>query len=90
MTLTNDQLNEFSNLAWDIGGEVYENYSGRGMFGKTCMGITVENLEKALFKLGRESGNYEFSKELYRFEIDNLGRSFIIYFPKIQKEVDGE
>ena len=90
MTLTSSQLNDFENLAWDIDGEVYENYSGRGMYGKTCLGITVENLEKALFKLGRESADGSFSKELERFETDSLGRSFIIYFPRLQKEVDGE
>lgn len=90
MTLTQSQLHDFENLADEIDGQTYENYSGRGMYGKTCMGITVENLEKALFKLGREYENYEFSKELYRFETDNLGRSFIIYFPRLQKEVDGE
>jgi hypothetical protein len=90
MTLTPNQFDEFSNLAWDIGGEVYENYSGRGMYGKTCMGITVDHLCKALFNLGRESENYDFAKELERLEVDNLGRSYIIYFPRIQKEVDGE
>ncbi|MBV6513918.1 MAG: hypothetical protein FMNOHCHN_03500 [Ignavibacteriaceae bacterium] len=92
MTLTNDQLNDFENLAWDIGGEVYENYSGRGMYGKTCMGITVEELENCLFRLGRMSGELdsELSKALENFRTDSLGRSFIIYFPKIQKAVDGE
>lgn len=90
MTLTPDQFNEFSNLAWDIGGEIYENYSGRGMYGKACMGITVDNLYKALFNLGRESENYSFSNELERLEVDNMGRNCIIYFPKIQKAVDGE
>lgn len=29
MTLTPSQFNLFESLAWDIGGEVYENYSGR-------------------------------------------------------------
>lgn len=90
MILSNNQLNDFENLAFDIGGEVYENYSGRDMYGKTCMGITVDNLYKALFNLGRESENYDFAKELERLEVDNLGRSYIIYFPRIQKEVDGE
>lgn len=90
MTLTQSQLDDFENLAWDIGGEVYENYSGRGMFGKTCLAITVDELENALFRLGRESGDYDFSNELERFKTDSLGRSFIIYFPKLQKEVDGE
>ena len=90
MTLTLSQIDDFENLAWDIGGEVYEDYSGRGMFGKTCLGITVENLEKSIFKLGKESADYDFSKELANFQTDSLGRSFIIYFPKLQKEVDGE
>ncbi len=93
MTLTSSQFDDFENLAWDIGGEVYENYSGRGMFGKTCLAITVDELENALFRLGRESGDCSFSSfsdYLANFRTDNLGRSFIIYFPKLQKEVDGE
>lgn len=93
MTLTPDQFNEFSNLAWDIGGEVYENYSGRGMFGKNCLGITVENLEHGLFRLGRAIGEEDFSfmvKEVENFRTDNLGRDYIIYFPKLQKEVDNK
>lgn len=90
MTLTSAQFNDFESLIWDIDGEIYENYSGRGMFGKTCLGVTVENLEKALFLIGRESSGYSFGEELARFKTDNLGRSYIIYFPKIQKQVDGE
>ena len=88
MKLTPNQYDDFANLAWDIGGEVYENYSGRGMFGKTCLGITVENLEKALFKLGRmaTSEDLEFVTELENFRTDNLGRDYIIYFPSIECE----
>lgn len=90
MTLTPDQFKDFETLVYDIDGEIYEDYSGRGMFGKSCLGITVENLEKSLFKLGKESLNYDFYQELEWFRTDNMGRSYIIYFPKIQKAVDGE
>lgn len=88
MNLTPNQLDDFNNLAWDIGGEVYEDYSGRNMFGKTCLGIVVEELENSLFRLGKESGDYEFSKELQNFRTDSMGRSAIIYFPTIQNVVD--
>lgn len=92
MTLTKTQLDDFNNLAWDISGEVYEDYSGRGMFGKSCMGITVENVEKAIFLLGKWAAENEtgFTSELERFQTDSMGRSSIIYFPKIQKQIDGE
>lgn len=92
MTLTPDQFNEFSNLAWDIGGEVYENYSGRGMYGKTCLGITVNELENSLFRLGKLAAQSDdgWEHELENFRTDNLGRDYIIYFPKLQKEVDSE
>lgn len=87
MNLTQNQLDDFNNLAWNIGGEVYEDYSC--MFGKACMGITVDELENSLFRLGKESSNYEFSKELENFRTDSMGKSSIIYFPKIQNVVDG-
>lgn len=89
MILTPNQLDDFNNLAWDIGGEVCEDYSGRNMFGKTCLGIVVEELENSLFRLGKESSDYEFSKELENFRTDSMGKSSIIYFPKIQNVVDG-
>ncbi len=89
MNLTPNQLDDFSSLAWDIGGEIYEDYSGRGMFGKTCMGITVDELENSLFRLGKESADYEFSKELENFRTDNMGKGSIIYFPQIQNVLDG-
>jgi len=93
MTLTPDQFESFQDLAWNINGEVYENYSGRRMYGKTCLGITVENLNKALFSLGRytaEPFDEDLASAVERFETDNMDRSYIIYFPKIQKAVDGE
>ncbi len=88
MNLTPNQLDDFSSLAFNIGGEIYEDYSGRGMFGKACMGITVDELENSLFRLGKQSSDYEFSKELENFRTDNMGKSFIIYFPQIQNVVD--
>ena len=90
MTLTNNQLNSFYRLASSIDGSVYEDYSGRGMYGKSCMGITVDNLERSIFRIGRESCDFDFCEQLENFRTDNLGRDYIIYFPKIQKAIDGE
>lgn len=63
---------------------IYENYSGRGMFGKTTAGVVVEHQEFII------QGILEFLKENPRnnalekieidgFRFDNMGRGFIVY-----------
>lgn len=86
MKLTQDQFIEFQELADEIGGEVYENYSGRGMFGRKCLGITVDNDCRSLFSLGREVEirQVEFGDMMNNVVVDSLGRNYIIYFPSIE------
>ena len=70
--------------------EVYENYSGRGMFGKLTIGIIVrqdQNYFEMLYKLTRymeSKGFYDPLMELEGTAIDELGKSVICYFPAIR------
>ena len=72
------------------GCEVYENYSGRGMFGSTCMGIVVEkdfSYMKMIVKLTRFLDRNDFDNpesELEGMMMDSLGLDTIMYFPNIQ------
>jgi len=65
-------------------------YSGRGMFGKSCVGVTVTNTTKFIFELGLKIGskheeeNYEELKEGFEnIRTDNMGLDYVVYFPDI-------
>ena len=84
MKLTNDQRDKFEDLADELNGEIREEYSGRFMRNKTCLGIVVATLHKSLFKMGRLSVQEDFEMQLHKFEVDNMGKDYIIYFPHIE------
>lgn len=70
--------------------EIYENYSGRGMFGRTCLGVTVRNgysYMEMLIKLTRylDKNNLEDKdSELEGVSVDDLGLDTIVYFPNMR------
>ena len=69
--------------------KLHENYSGRGMFGKTCLGVVVSHgdsfrnflmeLTKYFNKLGIEDTELALEGVSY----DELGLDTLIYFPRI-------
>lgn len=69
--------------------EIYENYSGRGMFGRTCLGVIVQrndsfmdfiiNLTKYMDNNGVEDTDFSLEGASY----DSLGLDTIVYFPNI-------
>lgn len=65
--------------------DVYEDYSGRGMFGRTTDGVVVDNVEQMLFDvLQYVKDNTNVRAELQNihlssFRIDNMGRKIILY-----------
>lgn len=72
--LIKDKIEE---LVKETSGKLYNGYSGRGMFGKKCVGVTVSDLTNALMvagKLGLPKPNW-----------DNMGLQMIIYWPSIEK-----
>lgn len=70
--------------------ELYENYSGRGMFGKTCLGVVTREgdsymnflmkLTQYLFRQGID--DEELSLE--GTSVDSLGLDTVVYFPHIR------
>lgn len=66
-------------VAKEIGGKVYYDYSGRNMFGKTCIGISckyyIECIEAAS-KYGIVKANW-----------DQLGMDYIVYWPSLNPEL---
>lgn len=87
-TITADQLTD---LAWEANGEAYFRYSGRSMYGKECVGITLSNITD-LLNIGAALyaflGDGHLTDEVYsRFmrgaSTDNMGRGMIVYWPNI-------
>ena len=70
-----DEQKSVRDLADAIGAEVYNGYSGRGMFGKQCLGISCDDAHDVI------SSYKEFG--LPRPSVDNLGRGWIVYWPTI-------
>lgn len=61
-------------------------YSGRGMYGKECLGVTVDDPYRFMMELGYGIGVEESEcaegLRLPAVQVDSLGLSSIVYFPK--------
>lgn len=68
---------------------LYEGYSGRGMFGRKCLGVVVRSGDSfmafliALTKYLDEQGIEDMDCELESASYDDLGKDTIVYFPRI-------
>jgi hypothetical protein len=63
--------------ATEMGLNVYHDYSGRGMFGKTCLGVvgSMQDLDTLLSEIkGSAQG----------LRKDNMGMDYIYYWPGIE------
>lgn len=79
-------MNNAQEIFEDAGYEC-RSYSGRGMYGKDCLGVEVEDLGKFIGEVfyevaGREEGICEEMGDLFRsMRTDNMGEDIIVYFP---------
>lgn len=64
-------------IANEVDGTIYEEYSGRGMYGKTCIGIVCNNAIDCI-----ESAA---AKGITGAKTDNMGKSMIVYWPHIKE-----
>lgn len=68
---------------------LYEGYFGRGMFGRKCLGVVVQNGDSfmnflmELTKYFDEHGIENADLELEGVSYDSLGMDTIVYFPCI-------
>ncbi len=65
-------LNE---IAEELEGTVRESYSGRGMFGRTCMGIVCYSHIRCIELAGK--------KGLKGASYDNMGLQYIVYWREL-------
>lgn len=69
--------------------ELYENYSGRCMFGMTCLGVIVQQNDSFMdfiIKLTKYLDDNDVDDVDFKLEgatYDNLGLDTIVYFPNI-------
>jgi hypothetical protein len=69
--------NEIINKARELGLEIRSDYSGRGMFGATCLGVVgaTHDLDALMSEI---KGSAEGLKK------DNMGLDYIYYWPEIE------
>ncbi len=67
-------------IAADVDGKVRQEYSGRAMFDRTCMGIVTDSPERVI-ELAKQH-------QLGGHRMDNMGLKYIVYWPRpyIKKE----
>lgn len=90
MKLTEKQKEMLQDAADNLGADLRTDYSGRGMFGRECVGFDTSrgalnfglDLAKELVVHGKDG--MELLDELGTGREDNMGRDYIYYFPDIQ------
>lgn len=79
------------NADLDLEDELRLDYSGRGMYGSTCIGIvgsvtTLTHFIRTLSEqvlVGEENGLVPFLEEVHNVRQDSMGRDQIFYWPYI-------
>jgi hypothetical protein len=72
--MTNQEI--VHEVAKRVNGTVREDYSGRGMFGKTCMGVVCDEAIEAIEQAA--------SLGLFGAITDNMGKGWIVYWRHVQ------
>ena len=70
------------------GYEYRNDYSGRGMYGATCVGFTCSNVNRALMEFGGfvVVNGADLDDFIFCLSTDRLGSSAIVYFTSIEDE----
>ena len=63
-------------MAEDCGWEFRSNYSGRGMYGETCVGVVCPSASECIEEASLRG--------IRGASVDNMGRDFIVYWPNIK------
>lgn len=70
------------------GYEYRNDYSGRGMYGATCVGFTCSNVNRALMEFGGfvVVNGADLDDFIFCLSTDRLGYGAIVYFTSIEDE----
>lgn len=72
-------LKKIESVALEYDLTIVNDYSGRGMYGAKCVGVICYSVQ--VYNIIAEIG-------LCGAKTDNMGRSYIVYYPYIQREDD--
>lgn len=98
MKLDSNQLELLETFANDNDYNLRTDYSGRGMYGKTCIGFDTDRGQN-LFSLGIDLARFLTENKEYdlleafqntTINIDSMGMGQIVYFPRMEIEIDKE
>lgn len=59
------------------GSSIYRGYSGRGMYGKRCIGISTDDKMATIEEAAAQG--------IRGAKTDNLGRGYIVYWPNLEE-----
>ena len=74
---TQEKITVIEQVASEIGGQMYEDYSGRGMYGQTCIGITCADPQGCIEEAA--------ARGLRGSRTDNMGKEYIVYWPSVRR-----
>jgi len=74
--MPDDASGIISRVAVQVGGEVYEDYSGRGMYGAKCLGIVCADPVPCI--------EYAAENGIRGAVYDQMGLDYIVYWPEIR------
>ncbi len=68
--------------------ELRTNYSGRGMYGKTTLGVvgSLAAIMDFMIGLGQEIGTSGIYINTPQFEVDNMGKDYIAYVTNLESD----
>lgn len=84
--LTNEDLEQIQETLDTYYAGTVIRYSGRAMYGDTCLGIVTDNVAKTCLKLGALHGDSDtdLSVQLLRqVRTDFYGQGEVVYFPYV-------
>jgi len=77
MKTTKEKIEIIREVADEIGGEVRDDYSGRGMYGANCYGIDCDDDQYAIGEAAERG--------LKGASVDQLGKGYIVYWPSVTR-----
>jgi hypothetical protein len=82
-TLTTTQIEDIQSLVSNLDNAEVRSYSGRNMYGRSCLGIDMESMTDAFcFALSVQDEDLALLLDSPAF--DNMGRGIIVYFPDVE------
>jgi hypothetical protein len=85
-TLTTQQADIINEAAYEADAEL-RSYSGRAMYGSSCLGVSGSERDSARFLIAVAKEDYDLASDLVdSLRTDSLGMGIITYFTNIGSE----